>query len=145
MHAQHSRMSFTIGQMATAASVNVQTIRYYERRGLLLPSERSSSGYRQYDRDSLRRLRFIRHAQALGFSLSEIQDLLALRVRHGAACKAIERTTRRKIDIIDRKLRELERLKRTLADLAATCRARRRTSECPVLEALEDDDATPGG
>lgn len=138
-------MSFTIGQIATAASVNVQTIRYYERRGLLLPLERTASGYRQYDRDSLRRLRFIKHAQALGFSLKEIQELLALRVRHGAACKAVERTTRGKIDVIDRKLRELERLKRTLADLAETCRARKRTSECPVLEAIEDDNATPGG
>jgi MerR family copper efflux transcriptional regulator len=133
-------MSFTIGQIAAAAAVNIQTIRYYERRGLLLPSERSSSGYRQYDRDSLLRLRFIKHAQALGFSLKEVEELLSLRVRHGAACQAVERRTRAKIDVIDRKLRELDRLKRTLADLTAACRARKRTSECPVLEALEDDN-----
>ena len=131
-------MSFSIGQIAMAAAVNVQTIRYYERRGLLLPSDRSPSGYRRYNRDSLLRLRFIKHAQALGFSLNEVEELLSLRVRHGAACQAVEKRTCAKIEVIDRRVRELDRLRRTLARLAARCRARKRTSECPVLEALED-------
>ena len=137
-------MNYSIGQIATEASVNVQTIRYYERRGLLLPAQRLASGYRQYDQDSLLRLRFIKHAQALGFSLKEIEELLSLRVRQGAACHAVERNTRAKIAVIDRKIRELSRLRRTLADLAAACRARRRTSECPVLEALENENAANG-
>jgi Hg(II)-responsive transcriptional regulator len=136
-------MRFSIGQIATAAAVNVQTIRYYERRGLLLPSERSSSGYRQYDQDSLLRLRFITHAQALGFSLNEVEELLSLRVRHGSACQAVERRTRAKIDVIDRRLRELDRLRRTLKRLVGRCRARKRTSECPVLEALEEESDEP--
>jgi MerR family transcriptional regulator, copper efflux regulator len=137
-------MTFSIGQIASAASVNIQTVRYYERRGLLLPADRSRSGYRQYDRDSLRRLRFIKHAQALGFSLKEIEALLALRVRHGGACTTVERATRSKITVIDRKVRELSRLRRTLVDLAEACRARTRTSECPVLEALEDEENEHG-
>jgi MerR family mercuric resistance operon transcriptional regulator/MerR family gold-responsive transcriptional activator of gol and ges genes len=137
-------MTFTIGHIADAASVNIQTIRYYERRGLLLPSGRTRSGYREYDRDAIRRLRFIKHAQALGFSLKEIQDLLALRVGSASACPAVERRTRAKIEVIDGKLRELERLKGTLIDLAAACRARKPTAECPVLESLEDDNAGSG-
>lgn len=135
-------MSLTIGQIAAAASVNIQTVRYYERRGLLSAPRRSPSGYRQYDNEAVKRLRFIKQAQLLGFSLQEIKELLALRVRHGAACETIERKTRDKIALTDGKLRELQRLKNTLDDLAASCRARKATAECPVLEALEEDDAT---
>jgi DNA-binding transcriptional MerR regulator len=116
-------MGFSIGHIANAASVNIETIRYCERRGLLLPSGRTPSGYRQYDRDAVRRLRFIKHAQALGFSLKEIQDLLALRAGSASACQTVELRTRAKIKVIDRKLRELERLKGTLVDLAAACGA----------------------
>ena len=79
-------MALTIGQVAEAADVNVQTIRYYERRGLFPTPRRTPSGYRQYADEAVARLRFIKHAQELGFSLQEIQDLLGLRVRHGAAC-----------------------------------------------------------
>src|SRR2546427_283626 len=79
-------MALTIGQVATAADVNIQTIRYYERRGLFAAPKRTAAGYRQYADDAVARLRFIKHAQELGFSLREIQELLGLRVRHGAAC-----------------------------------------------------------
>src|SRR6266581_4859338 len=85
-------MPLTIGQVATAADVNVQTIRYYERRGLVPTPRRTASGYRQYTDDAVARLRFIKHAQELGFSLQEIQELLGLRVRHAAAC-AVRRPT----------------------------------------------------
>jgi DNA-binding transcriptional MerR regulator len=87
-------MALTIGQVATAANVNIQTIRYYERRGMFAAPRRTASGYRQYTQDAVSRLRFIKHAQELGFSLKEIQELLDLRVRHGAACDTVERKTR---------------------------------------------------
>ena len=131
-------MTLTIGQLATAADVNIQTIRYYERRGLVPTPRRSPAGYRQYGDDVVARLHFIKRAQQLGFSLAEIRELLALRVRHGSACDVIERKTRGKIELVAAKLRELEQLKRTLERLAAACAARQPTDECPILEALED-------
>lgn len=130
-----------ISEVATAALVNIQTVRYYERKGLLAVPRRTASGYRQYDVDAVKRLRFIKHAQVLGFSLKEIRELLALRVRHGAACETVERKTRAKIELIDERVRELKRLRRTLDRLAECCAARETTAECPVLETLEDDDA----
>ena len=90
-------MALSIGQVATAADVNVQTIRYYERRGLFPTPRLTPGGYRQYADDAVVRLRFIKRAQELGFSLREIQELLALRVRHAAACDAVERKARAKI------------------------------------------------
>ena len=131
-------MALTIGQVATAANVNIQTIRYYERRGMFAALRRTPSGYRQYAEEAVSRLRFIKHAQQLGFSLKEIQELLGLRVRHGAACDAVERKTRTKIDIVQQKIRDLQRMRRTLERLAAACAARRPTDECPILDALGD-------
>jgi Hg(II)-responsive transcriptional regulator len=135
-------MALTIRQVATAADVNVQTIRYYERRGLFPAPRRTPAGYRQYTDDAVARLRFIRHAQDLGFSLQEIQELLGLRVRHGAACDAVEAKTRQKIDVVQQRIRDLQRMKRTLKRLAAACAARRPTDDCPILEVLEDHDDT---
>ena len=131
-------MTLTIGQVAAAAAVNIQTIRYYERRGLFTAPRRTPSGYRQYAQEAVTRLRFIKHAQELGFSLKEIQELLALRVRHGAACDTVERKTRQKIELVDRKIRDLERIRDSLEQLAAACASRRPTDECPILEALDD-------
>ncbi len=131
-------MALTIGQVANAARVNIQTIRYYERRGILLASRRTASGYRQYARDAVSRLRFIKHAQELGFSLKEIQELLGLRVRHTAACDAVEGKTRAKIQVVQQRIRDLQRMKRALERLAAACAARRPTDDCPILAAMED-------
>src|SRR5712691_7233636 len=131
-------MPLTIGQVATAADVNIQTIRYYERRGLFAAPKRTPAGYRQYAEEAVTRLRFIKHAQDLGFSLREIQELLALRVRHGAACDVVERKTRQKIDVVQQRIRDLQRMKRTLERLAAACAVRRPTADCPILEVLED-------
>ena len=130
--------SMSIGQVAAAAAVNIQTVRYYERRGLLSPARRTPSGYRQYNEDAVARLRFIKHAQELGFSPKEIDELLALRVRRGSACDAVERKTRQKIDLVEQRIRDLERIKRTLQKLADACAARELTQECPILEALEN-------
>src|SRR5229473_6121810 len=131
-------MPLTISKVATAADVNIQTIRYYERRGLIPTPRRTPAGYRQYAEEAVARLRFIKHAQELGFSLQEIQELLGLRVRHGAACDTVERKTRQKIEVVQQKIRNLQRMKRTLERLAAACAVRRPTAECPILEVLED-------
>ena len=133
-------MALTIGQVATAADVNIQTIRYYERRGLFPAPRRTAGGYRQYADDAVARLRFIKHAKALGFSLEEIEDLLGLRVRHGAACDAVERKTRQKIVVVQQRIRDLQRMKRILERLASACTARQQTDDCPILEVLEDHD-----
>ena len=131
-------MTLSIGQLAAAADVNVQTVRYYERRGFFPAPRRTAAGYRQYSADAVARLRFIKHAQALGFSLREIGELLALRVRHGAACDSIARKARRKLAVVEQRIRDLERLKATLGQLAEACRARRPTDDCPILEALDE-------
>lgn len=133
-------MPLTIGQVASAAAVNIQTVRYYERRGLVPTPRRTPAGYRQYAEDVVARLRFIKHAQELGFSLREIQELLGLRVRHGAACDTVERKTRQKIEVVEQRISDLKRMKRTLERLAGACAARRPTDDCPILEVLEDHD-----
>ncbi|MFZ5625282.1 MAG: MerR family transcriptional regulator [Gemmatimonadota bacterium] len=131
-------MALSIGELATAVGLSVQTIRYYERRGLLAPPPRTASGYRQYSPETADRLRFIRRAQELGFTLEEIHELLELRVRDPAACAAVETRTRRKIEQVEAKLRELGRLKRVLERLARACERRTPTAECPVLDMLTE-------
>src|SRR3989442_15932870 len=133
-------MPLTISQVGGAADVNIQAIPYYERGGLFPTPRPTPPGYRQYGNDAVPRLRFVKHAQELGFSLQEIQELLGLRVRHGAACDAVERKTRQKIKVVQQRIRDLQRMKRTLQRLAAACTARRPTDDCPILGVLEDHD-----
>jgi MerR family mercuric resistance operon transcriptional regulator len=132
-------MALTIGQLAGSATVNIQTVRYYERRGLLAVPPRTKSGYRQYDLATVRRLRFIRKAQELGFSLEDIKELLALRVSDPSACGAVEHKVHEKILVIKTKVTELTRLQVILRKLEASCRNRKRTAECPVLDLLGDE------
>lgn len=127
----------TIGELAKQAHVNRETVRYYERQRLLGPPPRSPSGYRLFSEDALRRLRFIRHAKVLGFSLNEIADLLALRVGSVDACERVRERTRSKIQDIDRKIRALQDMKGALSELAAACSRHRRTVDCPILSVLE--------
>ena len=115
----------------------MQTIRYYERRGLLPQPARTASGYRKYSDDAIRRLRFIRQAQALGFSLSEIEELLSLRMQPGTTCGDIRQRARQKIATVNTKMDELQRIKDALGKLARACRGNGPTSECPILDALE--------
>jgi MerR family mercuric resistance operon transcriptional regulator len=127
----------TIGQLAERTGVNVETVRYYERRGLLAEPVRTESGYRDYEPDAVARLRFIKRAQGLGFTLREIEELLGLRVRHEGACEAVGRKTREKITLVRQKIRELKAMEQSLTRLAAACEARQRTGDCPILHALE--------
>lgn len=127
----------TIGQVAKQAQVNIETIRYYERRGLVPEPPRRESGYRQYSPDTVARIKFIKRAQELGFSLKEIQELLALRVDPVMTSADIKRRAEAKLADIDAKLRDLKRMKTALMKLTAACRGRGPTSECPILDALE--------
>lgn len=127
----------TRGKLATGGGVNIATIRYYEKRGLLPDAPRTRAGYRLYAGDTLRRLRFIRQAQLLGFSLDEIRELLSLRMQPGTTCADIRQRARRKIETVDAKIRDLQRIKRALTKLTAACHGAGPTSECPILESLE--------
>jgi MerR family mercuric resistance operon transcriptional regulator len=129
--------NMTIGQMARSAGASVETIRFYEREGLLEHPARSASGYRNYPPEAVARLRMIRQAKELGFSLNEIKELLALRVAPGKSCSDVRARTERKIADIDQRIAALKRMKAALARLAAACAGRGPTSECPILEALE--------
>ncbi len=126
-----------IGQIAAQAAVNIQTLRYYERRGLLPAPSRQPSGYRDYQPDAVNRVRFIKHAQALGFTLDEISQLLALRVTSERACARVESRAEAAIDRIDERLAHLQRIRDTLSELAAACRRQDLTGDCPILHALE--------
>lgn len=127
-----------IGETARHAGVNLDTIRYYERRGLVPKPARSASGYRKFSPDSVRRIRFIKHAQALGFTLAEIEELLSLRVHPDTACAPVHIQAKAKIAAIDAKVRSLQAMKKTLRKLIATCTGRGIISDCPILEALDE-------
>jgi Hg(II)-responsive transcriptional regulator len=131
--------ALTTGDLACAAGVGVETVRYYERRGLLPAPARTDAGYRQYEPDAVRRIRFIKHAQALGFTLDEIAELLALRVDPAGNCDAVQVRAERAMERIDVKLGQLHRMRSALAQLVDSCRHAGPTSECPVLEALEEE------
>ena len=127
----------TIGELAARAGVNVQTVRYYERRGLLDAPTRRPSGYREYDAGALDRLRFIRRAQELGFTLAEIDELLALRLDPHTTAASVKARAEEKIAEIDGKLRDLERIRHALTHLAGRCRGGHGpVGDCPLLEAL---------
>ena len=129
----------TIGQLATRAGVNVETVRYYERRGLVVSPNRTAAGYRQFSDDAVSRILFIKRAQELGFSLNEIQELLELRIDRGEACGEVEEKARDKMALVDEKIERLEKMKGALERLVDACDHRAPTDDCPILEALEDD------
>jgi len=131
----------TIGQLAKQAGVNRETVRYYERRRLLSRPSRSISGYRVFSDDAVRRLRFIRHAKMLGFSLNEIRELLALRVDSIDACDRVRVRTQAKLADIDNKIQLLRQMKAALTRLVGACERRGKTNDCPILDSLE----APGG
>src|SRR6266702_193294 len=126
------------GEVAAQAGVNVQTLRYYERRGLLKEPARRASGYREYPPDSVELIRFIKRAQELGFTLTEIEDLLRLRNDQESACSEVRSAAEGKIEDIEQKIRHLRAMKRALGVLVASCATEGSTRHCPILEALDD-------
>ena len=132
--------SLTIGHLAKEAGVNLETVRYYERRGLLPKPPRSASGYRLFPSDAARRLRFIRRAQELGFSLKEIRELLSLRVSRTTTSRDIRARAETRTADIDAKIKSLESIKRTLRKLTNLCEGCVPVAECPILESLDRED-----
>jgi MerR family mercuric resistance operon transcriptional regulator len=129
-----------VGELAERAGVNVQTIRYYERRGLLHDPRERRAGYREYTDATLARLRFIKRAQELGFTLAQIAELLDLRQRSDVTAAQVKSRAEGKIAEIDERLRDLERIRQALAHLAGQCRGGRMpiagVDDCPFLEVL---------
>lgn len=135
--AMETTKPLSIGQVAARAGVGVETVRFYERAGLIPHPVRTASGYRQYDEATVTRLRFIRRAKDLGFTLKEIATLLSLRHDTTTTAGEVKQEAERKIAEIDSKIRSLQRIRRALRKLADTCPGHGPTSDCPILEALE--------
>lgn len=131
-----------IGEVAAQAGVNIDTVRFYERRGILpKPLREPSSGYRTYPGDAPRRIRFIKRAQDLGFTLKEIRELLSLRAKPGARCADVLKRAEAKVRDVEAKIRALQAMRRALSKLASECTGRGEVSECPILDAMEDTES----
>jgi MerR family copper efflux transcriptional regulator len=131
-------MELSIGKLANLAGVNIDTVRYYERNGLLAPSTRLASGYRRYGDLELARLRFIRRAQKLGFSLKEINSLLGLSARRNVA--QVKRAAQAKLVDVEAKIADLQRVRAGLSILVEACPGHGQASDCPILRALSVED-----
>jgi Hg(II)-responsive transcriptional regulator len=129
--------TFTVGQLADRAEVNLATVRYYERRGLIPEPPRRPSGYRSYAEEDVRRIRFIKRAQDLGFSLREIQELLDLRVEPNPTCADIRPQVEAKLTQIAAKIKALQQMQAHLTQLLHTCDGSSLTDPCSILEAIE--------
>ncbi len=129
--------SLTIGQLARRAGVGVETVRFYEREGLISEPPRRPSGYRDYPPETVARIVFIRRAKELGFTLKEINELLELRVRPRRNCAQVKQNADAKIADIDGKITGLRRMRRALKDLTRACEERTPTTECPILASLD--------
>lgn len=130
----------TIGRLARRAGVHLETIRYYQRRGLLAEPPRPPGGVRRYPAQFAERIRFIKRAQQLGFSLKEIAELLEL---GDGRCADVRGRAEAKLAQVEAQLRDLERLRATLADLVRACRANRPAGPCPVVESLAAGGSDP--
>jgi Hg(II)-responsive transcriptional regulator len=126
----------TIGQLATDAGVGVETVRFYERRGLIAQPRERKGAYRAYSAQDVDRVRFIRRAKELGFSLAEITELLRLNDAPAAARDDVRQAVRAKVSEIDARIRDLKRMREALAILEATCHHTPAEMACPILEAF---------
>lgn len=131
--------TLTIGKVAKAAGLGVETVRFYERQGLIAEPARSDSGYRQYGPETIRRLQFIVRAKALGFTLQEIGDLLDLQATPGAGCADVQARAEAKIADIEERITQLDAMKRALGELVVQCRGEGPLSDCPILDALDEE------
>ncbi|MEE9193724.1 MAG: heavy metal-responsive transcriptional regulator [Thermodesulfobacteriota bacterium] len=128
---------FTIGMLAKLSGVNIETVRFYERKAILPKPKRKPSGYRLYTNEDLKRLKFILMAKTHGFTLNEIKDLLNLRVDPESTCEDVRIAAQEKIEIVKIKLKELTRIKNALIKLAASCHGAGPVGECPLLLEFE--------
>lgn len=129
----------TVGKLAKLAGVNLETIRYYERQELLPEPLRTQSGYRTYSAESVERIRFIKQAQELGFSLKEIKELLRLRIMPDSSGADVREKVAAKIADIDEKMKTLRTMKKELVQLKATCDGTGSIADCPILKSLSSE------
>lgn len=133
----------TLGRLARQVAVNPETIRFYERSGLIRPDSRLASGYRIFTHESARRVRFIKRAQQLGFSLAEIKGLLSLRQeRTGRECAAVKKLAREKVGEIDSKIATLKQMRTILKRLERQCPGSGPLSGCPIVGCLNENEPT---
>lgn len=130
----------TIGQVARNAGVGVETVRFYERKGLIEQPPRRGSGYREYPVDTVRRIRVVVNAKELGFTIKEIVGLLSLRSRSAESCDSVKEQAQMKITDIEERIRGLRRMKSTLRKLTQACERREPTAECPLWDVLDEED-----
>jgi MerR family transcriptional regulator, copper efflux regulator len=128
--------AMTIGRLAAQAGVAIDTIRYYERHGLLPPPQRRASGYREYAPADVERLRFVRRAKELGFTLNEIGELLSLTAQRGSDMRGVKRKAEERLDQVEHKIQELQRVRRGLKALIAACPGHGELDSCPIVAAL---------
>ncbi len=133
--------ALSIGQVAKQAGVGVETVRYYERRGLLEEPDRKASGYRQYDDQAVAILKFIRRAKELGFTLREIKSLLALRLDSSASPSDVRNVAKAKVADIEGRIADLQRMRDALQKLVQKCKGHGRVSGCPILAAMQDSSS----
>lgn len=128
--------AMTIGRLAERAGVNIDTIRYYERNGLLPAPQRRASGYREYAQADVERLRFVRRSKELGFTLAEIAELLSLTAERGTDMRGVKRRAEQRLGQVEFKIKELQRVRRGLKMLIAACPGHGELGTCPIMAAL---------
>ena len=129
-----------IGQVAERTGLTVETVRFYEKKALIDEPQRSHAGYRQYPPETVKRVQFIQNAKDVGFTLKDIEELLALTRNPGTSCRDIKQRAMQKIEEVDHKIRELQRIHDALERMITKCDGRSGLSECPILEELELDE-----
>ena len=130
--------TLTIGKLASESGVGVETLRYYEKEGLIPAPPRRASGYRQYPYDSIKRVKFILRAKDLGFTLSEIKELLSLRLHARSNCTKVKAKAKQKLSEIQVKIESLSQMKEALDLLVKACDGKSDVGDCPILSAVED-------
>lgn len=133
--------NLTVGTAAKNAGVATQTLHYYERRGLLPRPSRSAANYRLYNEETVRRVRFIKKAQELGFTLEEIKELLSLRAEPRDRCAEVRRRAEMKAADVEARIRSLRSIQRALVRLIDQCAEREPPTECPILAALDSEES----
>ena len=131
--------TLTRGKLAKRSGVNIETLRYYEKRNLIDPPRRSEAGYRLYTPADILRIRFIKNAQKLGFTLKEIRELLKLRIKINTSCDSVLKKAEHKRAEIMVKIKDLKSMKRALDQLIHKCEESIPTKDCPILESIESD------
>jgi MerR family mercuric resistance operon transcriptional regulator len=135
-------ITYKIGEVASRANVNKETVRYYEKRELIPEPDRRRSGYRIFTQRHINQIRFIKRAQELGFTLSEIKELLELRVDEDTTCSEIKSEAQEKYQDVVEKIEDLQQIKGTLLELIDSCGGEGTKGDCPILGALEGESKT---